>query len=280
MEFTPKKLYSALFINSIYTIYNIEFPGDYIFKGESHDFWELGYIIAGQAGITSDDNIFCLEEGELFIQKPNLFHTSWAINNSKYRMFIITFNGEGLKYSMPGGKFRLNEKERSLLEMLIAEVPNVYSRYDIDERQNLTEIADPSDEGYQIIKNYVELICLSLKRREREAAGAPADHEMSVKFSKAVKFLKENIQKNLSIYEISRHLAESPSSLKKIFRLFTGGGIIRYYNHIRCQYSIQLLGDGYKIQEISDMMNFSSRNYFSFFFKREIGVSPNEYMKK
>lgn len=278
-DYKEIKLYSSLFINSLYTIYNLKFDGNYKFFGESHDFWELGYIISGSVGITSGDKVYECEEGNLFLHRPGAFHTSWANKSVSYRTFIITFNGEGLNYSMPSGKFFLNDREKALINMLINEVPSVFSGYDINEYENLLEVAEPNNEGYQIIKNYVELLCLSLKRRGKDAIAPASVHINSQKYTKVVSFLKEHINDNLSLTDISQGVSESPSSLKAIFRQFAGGGIMKYYNYLRCQRCMQLICDGHSLKEITHMMNFSSQAYFSYFFKHNTGILPSDYLK-
>ena len=40
---------------------------------------------------------------------------------------------------------------------------------------------------------------------------------------------------------------------------------------------IKLLGEGMLMSEIAEIMNFSSQNYLSSFFKRETGMTPSQY---
>ena len=48
-------------IDRIYTAFNAKRAPDFSFPGESHDFWELVYVIDGCAGIMADSNIYELK---------------------------------------------------------------------------------------------------------------------------------------------------------------------------------------------------------------------------
>ena len=60
--------------------------------------------------------------------------------------------------------------------------------------------------------------------------------------------------------------------------------VLRYleegYRYLRCQHCIALLEQGQSMGDIAAAMNFSSQNYLSTFFKREMGVSPSEYLRQ
>ena len=44
MYYRPTVMEETLNVQEIYTIHYFEYYKDYMFKGESHDFWELLYI--------------------------------------------------------------------------------------------------------------------------------------------------------------------------------------------------------------------------------------------
>jgi AraC-type DNA-binding domain-containing proteins len=280
MEFKPVRLYASLSVHTLYTIYILEFSPNYRFYGERHNFWEIAYFIEGAAGVTSDDSVFDCTAGDMVIQRPEMFHSMWAVKDKSIKMFMISFNGDGLDYSMPSGKVKLDANEKLIVEKLMEEIPSVFAGFDINEYERIQDKALPGDAGYQIVKNYVELLCLSLIRRGSEARCSVSEHKKSAQFAEIVAYLKENIKNDLTLEQICRDVSESPSSLKAMFRKFTGGGIIKYYNYLRCEYCVKLLRDGHQITDIISLMNFSSQNYFSYFIKRETGAPPSSYMER
>ena len=277
MNYQPFKVYSLLSVRQLYTVYHLSFEKDYYYPGENHNFWELSVILDGTAGTTSGDKIYTLEKNDMILHRPNVFHTVWANDNRPIEIFTVSFDGVGFDSTIPSGKFALDENERYVTSQIIKELPATFKGYDINEYENLISISAPNDVGYQIIKNYIELLCLSIKRKGYESVRSPAQDSKSIRYTNIVTYLKENIEKNLTIEAICRDIYETPGSLKSIFKQFTGCGVIKYYNTLRCEYCMQLISEGYSMKDISDIMNFSSQFYFTYFFKREIGMTPSEY---
>ena len=61
-------------IEKIITIFYMEFPKNFYYEGERHDFWEMVYIDKGKMVCTADQNRFILKSGEMTFHKPNEFH--------------------------------------------------------------------------------------------------------------------------------------------------------------------------------------------------------------
>jgi two-component system response regulator YesN len=66
--------------------------------------------------------------------------------------------------------------------------------------------------------------------------------------------------------------------LMKLFKQQFGYGIHEYVQKVRMDKAKELLGDSsLKIQEISDMLGYKDKNYFSKAFRNYYQVSPSEY---
>lgn len=89
--------------------------------------------------------------------------------------------------------------------------------------------------------------------------------------------MKTNVCMPLDMDTICSDCGIGRSALKELFRRYTGLGVIKYYNYLRTRHIVKLLGEGKSMAEISEIMNFSSQNYLSSFFKRETGMTPSEY---
>lgn len=280
MEFISNKLNSSIFINELYSIYNLTFAPHFKFEGETHNFWEISYVMEGTVGFTLNDQLYNLSEGYLIIVKPNVFHKMWIMEEKEAKCFTFSFSGAGLENISGNFVFFLNnnDAEKILLSLLIKEIPLFFKNYNIDGYTNIEKIAPDFDGGYQVIKNYIELIILYLNRKN---SIIPYDLTIkkSEKFTKIINFLKDNVQKNLTLKEIAYKTATSQSDLKLIFSQYVGMGIIKFYNKMRLDYCIYMMKNGVSFNEIAEKMNFSSQNYFNFFFKRETKMTPTEYIK-
>lgn len=278
MEYIPVHVYSLVAVRDIYSIYDLTFSETYSFPGESHNFWELSYIIKGSVNVVSGDKIYSCQEGSIVLATPNLFHRFWVTGNKSCEVFTISFDGMGMKNHLFAGKYHSTEQERQIIDRIMEELPAIFDGYHTTEYTPLSPLSPPNDIGYQIIKNYLELLCLSLSRRRDEAQGRPLQNDQTLCFTKTIAFLQNHVEKNLKMEEICQAVYESPSKLKYIFHRFTGGGIMQHFYRMRIEHIMRMLDEGHKVKEVAAQMEFSSPFYLSYFFKRETGMTIREYL--
>jgi len=281
MEFQPFKLYPAIRVDTLYTVYILPFSRDFRFPGESHPFWELDYTIAGELSFTSGDRAYRCAKGEAVLHRPDLFHTAWSEPSGSdiaAHCLTLAFSGSGLN-TLPDGKFTLTTTEISVINLLLAEIPRLFSQYNQEGYTPLSMTASARDEDYQVLTNLLEVLLLSLQQRRAEA-GLPLCDAQSKLYADIAGYMRDHIDEPLCVGELVRHFAVSPSSLKALFRRFTGEGVMKYYNHLRIRRIVSLLTEGRSIYEIAKQMRFSSQNYLSSFFKRETGIPPSVYLRR
>ncbi len=98
--------------------------------------------------------------------------------------------------------------------------------------------------------------------------------------ARAVTFIKENLDKNLSIRLISQCINVSKSVLYKKFRDRFGCTVGEYINKKRVEYAVHLLTTTpLSMEEISQKCGFSSASYFTKIFKQHMGVTPLKFKK-
>jgi len=273
-------LYSQISIRTIHTIFDVILPGDFIFEGERHNFWEMDYTVEGSSVNTSDEKVYVCNEGDLIVQKPNAFHTSKVLNGKPTHIFMISFSGEGFASFMPSGKIRLDAELKKVFELMRDESKRAYPEGLSYLNAKLKEpqlSGNPA--GAQALKNLLELFCLYIQRKGDKILEPPLENLRARKYAQISEYLRQNLDGNLTINQIARGVAESESNIKSIFKQYTNGGIMKYYNALRGEHCIRLINDGYSMSEISDTMGFSSQAYFSYFFKEMFGVPPSLYRK-
>jgi AraC-like DNA-binding protein len=98
--------------------------------------------------------------------------------------------------------------------------------------------------------------------------------------AKAVAFIQENLDQELSIRLIAQRINVSKSVLYKKFRDRFGCTIGEYINKKRVEQARKLLATtSLSIEEISQQCGFSSASYFTKIFKRHMGISPLKFKK-
>lgn len=96
----------------------------------------------------------------------------------------------------------------------------------------------------------------------------------------AINYISANLEKNLSIDEISKSLGISKSVLYRNFHKYLNCTVGEYVNKRRIDYAKNLFSETNKnLQQISDEVGFSSYAYFSKVFKKIEGTTPLKYRK-
>lgn len=98
---------------------------------------------------------------------------------------------------------------------------------------------------------------------------------LSDNIKNAEQFIDENLQKDLTILNISKGTNISKSVLYKNFRISFDCTVKEYINRKRVEKSEELLTNtDLSIEEISQAVGFSSASYYSKIFKKYTGISP------
>lgn len=99
----------------------------------------------------------------------------------------------------------------------------------------------------------------------------------------AIHFMKENIEKRLSLEEIARSTGYSPSYFSVLFSQRTGYPPLTYFNQLKIQKTCQLLDfTDMKVNQVCYKVGIEDSYYFSRLFRKVMGMSPIAYkrMKK
>jgi len=85
----------------------------------------------------------------------------------------------------------------------------------------------------------------------------------------------------ISLVSISNEIAVSPNYLSTLVKKMIGKTLIDLLTKKRIEVAKELLlGTPMKIREISEQCGYNDQHYFSYCFKKYIGVSPNAYRRK
>lgn len=103
---------------------------------------------------------------------------------------------------------------------------------------------------------------------------------LDYKTQNVVSYIDQNLDKNLSIQTISKNVNISKSVLYRLFHNEFGCTVSEYINKKRVEKSITLLTEtDLPIEEISQMVGFSSISYYGQIFKKIKNTTPLKYRK-
>ncbi|MGI6231365.1 MAG: hybrid sensor histidine kinase/response regulator transcription factor [Prevotella sp.] len=135
------------------------------------------------------------------------------------------------------------------------------------------------------VKNMLQLV----HKRQEVASENKTDEENDMQFSeidlKFINQINELVDKNLdnsdfSVTDITRQLSISRSLLYTKMKALMGVSIGDFIHQRRMKKACSLLRQGYNVSETAYQSGFSDPNYFAKVFKKDMGMTPTEYIKK
>jgi two-component system response regulator YesN len=94
---------------------------------------------------------------------------------------------------------------------------------------------------------------------------------------RAIQYIRDNYQKEVSLSSIAREIHVSPYYLSKMFRKYTGKTCTEIISLERVEAAKKLLLRNYNSKETCYSVGFNSQNYFAKIFKKLCGMTPGEY---
>lgn len=249
------------------TAFPFTWNGQFVFHGESHDFWEIVFATAGAVECVEDENVYVLRENNLILHAPLEFHRIRSAEGAQQQGVIMSFKTTGsLPEELKDGIFSLNREEKEeyarICETIMRFVNGRGDYYTGQEAaDNLTAF----------------LIRLSRKAPERKQFSGSVG---AVEYHKIVSEMTDRVSENLTLSDFARSNNISISYLKLLFKNYAGISPKIYFNQLRARHAAQLLKKDLSVAEVAERMNFSSQNYFTVFFRKHMGVTPSEYRHK
>lgn len=134
------------------------------------------------------------------------------------------------------------------------------------------------------LEEAIGIMCENLKRKgivpeaepEIEEKGERASSSFIVK--NALAYIEENYTQKLTLGEVAEKTYVSQWHLSKLLNRHTGQSFSDILNHVRIEHAKELLKNpALRIGEISEQVGFLDLAHFSRVFKKQEGVSANEY---
>ncbi len=286
-KYYKHKIEDLLVISRIVTIHYFEFHKDFEGPAEAHDFWELVYAEKGNLICRADDNEILLEEGEMLFHKPNEWHALRADGRRAPNVFIMSFEcrSEAIHF-FEGRKMRV---DKSLLRTIFAIIEESKKTFDLPysdpEAKKMDLLAAPTLGGRQLIKNYLEILLISLMRNETErgeteAVFLPREQFDELIPARAIAYMQAHIDENLTVEDICTVLHYNKSYIFRQFKKTTGSSLMAYFTKMKVEKAKRLLRESdMSISQIAASLSFDTANYFSKCFKKVTGYTPGTYRK-
>ena len=285
-NFVPTVMSRDIAVDAIVTVHYLEHAKNYVFQGESHDFWELVYVDKGSLTAVAEDVTYELAQGQMLFHRPNEFHKLSANGTVAPNLVIVSFvsHSEAMAFFEHRVVFA-TQRQRDLLSQLVREAGQAFSCPLGDPHlPQMTCAADAPFGAQQLVQLSLEALLIDMIRvggatdeRPRVASSVKqrADNELT---ERVIRYMDDNLCNNLSFSAICVFSAQSATNLKTIFKSVTGMGVMEYYRYLKIERAKQLLREGNgNITQIADRLGYTSVHYFSRHFKQSTGMTPREY---
>ena len=248
-------------------------------RGNWHDELEILYFLDGMATINSGDEHFEAHSGDLVVFNSNDIHKIMPIDNYARYMCLIINSSYCMDNYIDLGNTRLRGiLQDEIISKLMTELGECYpadiSPESIDKAIPARILMSRSI----VLQILTRLVCCYQTNNDHSHNNNRNNND---KIKNLLEHIHSNLQRDISLDEISCLSGLSKYYLSREFKRVTGLPFVRYVNFIRCENAKQLLKDQKTpIGEICKRCGFSDLSYFSKTFLRIVGITPTEYRKK
>lgn len=238
---------------------------------------EMGFILSGKGKYRIDDEIYTVEEGDLLIINPGMYHQALTDGNGKPTVeFFVGFTDVAFRGMEPN-------------HFVITEGPILHTTGEL--RQKLFRLASSMEaekesckQGrYFMLRSYLVQILILLIREQEEPikqGKGYAFESVSKKYvvEQIVNYFEDHYAEKISLDQIAENMYLSPFYISKIFKSETGDTPIRHLINIRLERAKEILekGECNSIQEVAARVGYEDAYHFSKLFKKKYNIPPSK----
>lgn len=292
MSYESVALNQELVIDHLYSMHYFEYMNNFVFEGESHDFWEFLCVDKGELFVTADNREYHLKKGDIIFHRPNEFHSVRCNGKSAPNLVVISFDCVSPAMTFFEQKqLIINEAEQSLLAKIIHESRQTFEGR-LDNPYQTKLIINPAAPfgGEHLIRNYIEQLLISLIRRynfkvpesnktsescNTKLTAYNADNEL---YDKIIQYMETHITTNIAIEQLCKDTLIGRSKAQRLFHERHHCGVINYFSAMKITTAKELIrSNSMNFTQISEHLGYTSIHYFSRQFKKMTGMTPSEY---
>ncbi len=244
-----------------------------------HEELEIIITIKGKINVTVNNNIYNLDEHEFLLINSNNLHN---IRHNDYPDSIV--------YAIVFSKRLIEINKTTIIETNI--INNLFERkfeavkikdddFYNEIKQNYSSIKD-NENGYQLLivilllklfyKIYINYDKLEIKEN---------NSKNNERIRAAIDYITKNYDNYINVNDIAKICNMSVGETSRLFKKIVRKAPIEYLIEFRIKIaSTLLIKTDMNITEIATSTGFSSPNYFTISFKKNMGLTPKEYRKK
>lgn len=236
-----------------------------------HDCCEIYYNISGDVSFAVEGKVYKIKSGEIFIAKPNEFHTCVYHTSGKHRYYClwITARDGFEKYLFPffnrknaeESKISMNENIKKIFESSLKDIETAQKSGELSSLQSVTAV-------FNILS-----IISTHKSSEVQTVRLPEE------LTEILEYTDKNFSKNCTVKYLSEKFYLSRSKINRLFSTHLNTTPTKYVENKRLSVAKVLLENDLTVQSVCEECGFPDYSHFIALFKKRFGITPLKYKK-
>nr|WP_199083208.1 AraC family transcriptional regulator [Pedobacter sp. ASV19] len=227
----------------------------------------LIYCLYGKGYCETQHDAFTIQANEFMLLSADQHKHFHAAPQNPGSIYWVHFNGSMINELK--SELGFQKYERPTLLPFGVEVLEAWNKV----YSSLSNGFEPENLGYANLSLYHLISLFVFPNKQNENIQKDEDQ-----LEKSIAFMKENLQKHLTVDGIAKEFNYSSSHYSTLFKQKTGLSPIDYFIRLKIQYACQLLTQSNLIiKEVAQKVGYEDPFYFSRIFKKVTGKSPVEY---
>lgn len=240
------------------------------FPAHFHEYYVIGFIEAGQRYLVCKGEEYIINPGDLLLFNPLDTHSCEQIDGKTLDYRCINIKPEVMKKAVleVTGHENLPYFKQSVL-------------YHSELVSNLKELhikISNKESGFKKEELFLYLL-EELIQTQSDLTILPTASEPSYEINTVCNYLEENYTKTITLNDLSDLTGWSKYHLLRTFTRKMGISPNSYLETIRVNHAKKLLEQGIKPIEVTFLTGFSDQSHLTKFFKRQVGLTPKQYMR-
>lgn len=244
-----------------------------IFRSLPHH--ELILVCNGIGTYKIKNKKYLLKRGMLLYIAPDIPYSIEMDSKMPSGFLTVHFSFTGIYFN--DGKWNIKQDVSRLPLHPAQELQDILP---IEEQfQKLVDSWNEKLPEYEFVtRTQLQELIISVTRNLGKKEG---NYSASLKVEKIIQYMHQNLNKKISLSELSELVQMSSFYMSRNFKEVTGYTIIEYFNKLKIDKSKELLLEGNKkIKEVAEELGFIDEFYFSRVFKKVEGTNPSEFSSK
>ncbi|MDY6023648.1 MAG: AraC family transcriptional regulator [Candidatus Borkfalkiaceae bacterium] len=229
----------------------VTYQKDYFNGNHTHPYYELVYYYKGNGKVSILDKPYAFSSGTYSVSRPETYHCEEGVKGTDLIYISFTINNTELENG-------IYDDDGTIGKLMF----ECYK--ELQEKKPMFQL---------ILNNLTEQIIIQYMRANLRPKNQPEDS-----FTYIMNYIDINATQNLSVKEIAKNIGYNYNYFRELFFEKRGVSLKDYLIEKKISFAEKLLkSTDYNLSKIASMSGFSSASHLCSLFKKQTGITPQEY---